>query len=141
MVHYIDEQPHPTPQKRLFSDAQDERMVFAMADGFSVHQDEPIACDFRALSAAEKQRQQALFEQVHAAVDGVRELPDGYALRLPSDATTLLAVAEWVSLERRCCPFFAFALELAPHGGPLWLRITGREGVKEYVQAEMVIAG
>jgi hypothetical protein len=112
-----------------------------MDHGAHTREDEPIACDFRALDAAEKLRQQTLFAQIHAAVQEVRELPDGYALRLPSDAATTLAAAEFVTLERRCCPFFAVALDLVPYGGPLWLRITGREGVKEYVRAEMAIGG
>jgi hypothetical protein len=112
-----------------------------MDHGASTHEDEPIACDFRALDADEKRRQQTLFSQIYSAVQEVRDLPDGYALRLPSDAATMLATAEFVTLERRCCPFFAFALDFGPYGGPLWLRITGRAGVKEYARAEMAIGG
>lgn len=103
----------------------------------------PIACDFRALDAGQRARQEQLYNQVHAAVEEVSELADGYALRLPADATMVLTVAEFAALERQCCPFFAFGLDLeAREQGPgaLWLRVTGREGVKEYARAELGIA-
>jgi hypothetical protein len=31
-------------------------------------------------------------------------------------------------------PFFNFGLEIEPNSGPLWLRLTGGEGVKEILQ-------
>jgi hypothetical protein len=44
-----------------------------------------------------------------------------------------------LALERLCCPFFAFQLEISKDGAPLWLRITGEEGVKEFMQLEFGI--
>ena len=61
-------------------------------------------------------------------------MKDRYALRLPAE--TLLTAAEWISLERRCCPFFGFTLEMERHGGPLWLRVTGPKGIKQFIRAE-----
>jgi hypothetical protein len=58
------------------------------------------------------------------------ELSDGWALRLPNDDDTFLAVAHWTVAERRCCPFFTFVLEREPIAGALWLRITGPHGAK-----------
>jgi len=40
--------------------------------------------------------------------------------------------------ERRCCPFFDLSLRLDREGGPMWLELTGREGVKEFIKAEFV---
>lgn len=37
--------------------------------------------------------------------------------------------------ERLCCPFFRFGLEIEPNSGPLWLRLTGSEGVKEILRS------
>jgi hypothetical protein len=59
------------------------------------------------------------------------ELPNGWALRLPNDDEMLLSLARWSVGERRCCPFFAFAIEREPDPGALWVRITGPEGAKE----------
>jgi hypothetical protein len=82
-------------------------------------------------------RHVATARQLFRAVIDVRELPDGYAFRLPNDADTLRKAAEFVSLERLCCPFLGFALEVEPKGGPVWLRLTGREGVKEFIREEV----
>jgi hypothetical protein len=59
---------------------------------------------------------------------------NGYAFRLAP--AKLVDAAQWVSFERRCCPFFAFELELAKNDGPLWLRITGTRGVKPFIREE-----
>lgn len=99
-------------------------------------QESPIACVMAALDAEQRRRRKELEERVGASVEEVRELADGYAVRLPSDARTLLEVAEFVTYERLCCPFLDFEINVEREGGPLWLRLTGREGVKEFVRQE-----
>ena len=95
---------------------------------------ERFACDLHALSKDERARHGELGKALLAAVAERRELPDGYGVRLPPSA--LRDAAEWVSYERRCCPFFAFALEQPPGSGPVTLRITGPDGVKPFIRAE-----
>lgn len=97
----------------------------------------PIACDLTAMDAHERDRYEAVREQLDAAVQEVRELSNGYAFRYTADAALVIAAAEFVTLERRCCPFFTFVLEVEAGGGPLWLRLTGGEGVKEFLRSEM----
>lgn len=97
--------------------------------------DTPLACNMAALDAVARARRQDLAVQIQTATQEVRELPDGYAFFLPADA--LLVAADFVTLERRCCPFFRFELAMGPDDGPLWLAITGREGVKAFLVAEL----
>lgn len=66
-------------------------------------------------------------------------LPNGFAFRFPS--TSLEEVARFVANERKCCPFMSFELTLAPESGPLWLRMTGPEGTREVLDAELNLAG
>jgi hypothetical protein len=94
-----------------------------------------FACKLGALDAAERERHAQLRKQMQAGVKEMRELSDGYGFRLDADAKTIMGVAEWVTLERLCCPFFNFSL--AVEGDRLWLRLTGPEGVKEFLKAEM----
>lgn len=94
-----------------------------------------IACTIGALDAREQARRRDLAARMRAATRQMRELPDGYAFRYPVDL--YLAIAEFIALERRCCPFFRFVLEVEPDGGPLWLRLTGRPGVKAFIQTEL----
>ena len=97
----------------------------------------PIACNLGAFDAGQRERHGALWDELRATVQEVGELPDGYTLRYASDPTTCLKVAEFITLERLCCPFVTFTLELEREQGPLWLRLTGREGVKDFLRAEL----
>jgi hypothetical protein len=99
----------------------------------------PLACDLTALDPAQRERRGALAARLTAAREEVRELPDGYAFRFASDPSTCLAVMEFVTLERRCCPFLDFVLDVEREGGPLWLRLTGREGVKPFLEASGMV--
>ena len=96
---------------------------------------ERFACDAKALSPPERAHHQELTKTLFASVQDKVELKDGYGFRLPP--TSLLTAAEWVSFERRCCPFLTFALEQSRDQGPLWLRLTGSEGVKRFIRAEL----
>ncbi len=99
----------------------------------------PIACNLKALDKEQRRHHQLLSAQLHAAIQEVRELPDGYSFRLPSDEATIQQTAKWITLERRCCPFITFGLEVGRESGPLWLNLTGREGVKPFLKLELGI--
>jgi hypothetical protein len=99
----------------------------------------PFACDMSALTSEERARHHALAQKLRPAVLEFTELPDGYAARLPSDPAMVLCAAEFITLERLCCPFFTLALEVENDRGPLWMRITGREGIKPFIRAEFSI--
>ena len=101
----------------------------------------PIACDLTALDAGQRERKRALEERLRADVREIREIEGGYAFKHSSEPEVLLALAEFVALERLCCPFFDFAIEVGREGGPLWLRMTGSEGTKEVLRAEIDAGG
>ena len=96
-----------------------------------------IACDMTALDAAQRERQHILMKRFRASLQETQEINDGYAFRLAADTETILFAAEFITIERLCCPFFNFALEVGPPDAPLWLRISGREGVKEFIKMEL----
>ena len=99
----------------------------------------PVACNWAALTAEQRERQRALIGQLRAGVEEVRELADGYAFKHTPDRTVLLAMAEFVANERLCCPFFEFGLTVESNGGPVWLRITGEGEAKRVLEAEMAL--
>ncbi len=94
----------------------------------------PIACVLAALDLDQRQRHQRLIGELRTAVTGVTELSDGFALRLRDDDTTWMNTAEFITLERRCCPFLGFSLDSEREQGSCSLRITGRPGVKEFLR-------
>jgi hypothetical protein len=97
----------------------------------------PFICDLTAMDTEQRERHRIIAQHVHGAVQEVRELPDGYAFRFPVEPSTVLMAAEFMTLERLCCPFLTLALEVERECGPLWLKLTGREGVKPFLRAEL----
>ena len=97
----------------------------------------PFACNLRALTAVELTRHFAyLGPMLRSRKTGVRELKNGYEFRFPSDRKTIALLAEWIAQEHLCCPFFEIELRLEPEGGPAWMRLTGREGTKQFLEAD-----
>ena len=98
-------------------------------------QEPKFYCNLKALTPAERTRQKQLSEQLAAARIETKELPDGFAFRLQMEAS-LSDLAEWVSLERKCCPFFNFEIEFERNNGPVWLKLRGEEGVKQFIMSD-----
>ena len=84
-----------------------------------------------------KQRYETLTGEFVSQVEEMKELDDGYAFRVSSESASIVKLAEWVSLERLCCTFFKFTLEVEPGSGPVWLSLTGGPGVKELLRSEI----
>ena len=97
----------------------------------------PLACNAFALSTEARKRH---FEEVGPALlnlkKSIRELPDGYEFELPADKATWQLLTEWVIDERLCCPFLDIELRFSRENGPLWLRLTGRPGTKEFIKED-----
>ncbi len=106
----------------------------------SAKHESPFACNALALSPELRKRH---FEELGPALlkltKSRRELPDGYELEFPADNKTYQLLTEWTFQERLCCPFFDIVLRLDREGGPLWLRLTGRQGTKEFIKEELGI--
>jgi hypothetical protein len=97
----------------------------------------PLACNALALSPEARKRH---FEEVGPALlklkKSTRELPDGYEFEFPADKTTWQLLSEWVIEERLCCPFLDIDVRFTREGGPLWLRLAGRPGTKEFIKED-----
>ncbi len=98
---------------------------------------EPVfACNMYAIPHERRAEHEATTQRVFAAIQEVRELPMGYALRLPNESDALPNAAAFISNERLCCPFFHFELDIEPEQGPIWLRITGLSDVKPFLLSQ-----
>ncbi len=98
-------------------------------------EDQPLACDASALTPDQRERWvKDIAPKLYREVQEIQELPDGWAWRLPSTPEVLFLVAEELNMERLCCPFVTYTLEIEPNRGPFWLRMTGGEGVKAFLQ-------
>ena len=92
----------------------------------------PVACSLGDAELGE--REATLLAQFRPGVVETEELEDGYAFRIPGDASGIRLVAELIVAERECCPFLAFELAAEPNKGPIILRVTGPNGAKEFLR-------
>jgi hypothetical protein len=93
----------------------------------------PIACRLDAIPASDLPRYNELRRMLATAAVGKRELPNGIEVQISTARMGLAQLGEWISFERKCCPFLDFRIDVAPESGPLWVSLTGRAGVKEFL--------
>ena len=108
----------------------------AAIEGSTMNNAGGFYCNAKALNKTERDRYNQLTAEVARARLEIRELPDGYAFRVQQETVAIADLAEWISFERKCCPFFSFEIELERDNGPLWLKLKGREGVKPFIRSE-----
>ncbi len=100
----------------------------------------PLACVPAAIPAAERPAHFALLTRLlgeHARER--QELANGYAIRF--DAEAFDDIARFVTNERRCCPFMNFTIELSAGSGPIWLRLSGPIGTRDFLAAGLRLQG
>jgi hypothetical protein len=112
-------------------------LVLAAAVVVSVMRTSSFRLRSTALNIEQRKRHfDELGPQLRSLAKGVRELADGYEFEFPADPATFQLVAEWAAGEHLCCPFFDIDLRLEREHGAFWLRLTGREGVKQFIKAD-----
>jgi hypothetical protein len=93
-------------------------------------------CNSKALTPEERAHQKQLSEKLMAARKGIAETPKGYEFQFSPKSVSLAELAEWVSAESKCCPFFDFHIDLEEEGSLLCLRLTGEEEIKAFIRTE-----
>src|SRR4051812_44572411 len=97
--------------------------------------DLPIMCDPSGITAEQsKHWLEEIVPQGYKAVQEIRELPKGSAGPVPREPEILMLIAEDLNMERLCCPFLRYTLEIEPGHGAFWLSMTGGEGAKEFLR-------
>ncbi|HEX2912408.1 MAG TPA: hypothetical protein VH186_16490 [Chloroflexia bacterium] len=100
--------------------------------------DEPVfACDMTAIEPAERKEHAENISQLFGLAKTIEERPDGYAVEFDLDSEILMWAVRFISLERLCCPFFGFRIELKPKASTFWLNLYGPHGIKPFIEAEL----
>ncbi|PWU01816.1 MAG: hypothetical protein C5B51_22105 [Terriglobia bacterium] len=98
----------------------------------------PFACNRAALTdTARKRHFDELGPALRAMIKNIHELRDGFEFQFPADPVTFRLAAEWAAGEHLCCPFFDIELRQEREDGALWMRLSGRPGVKQFIQADL----
>ena len=89
----------------------------------------------KALDAEQRVRYSALTKKLLGEARSATELAHGFEFRFLANARSISEVAEFVGHERLCCPFIDF--QIAVYGDNLSLQLTGPEGAKDFIKAEL----
>ena len=95
-----------------------------------------FVCLVGAIEPDKRQLHIELTRHLFRSVLQTQELLNGFAYQLPNEPDTLSKVVEFIRLEKLCCPFFGFAIEIKSDSEQIWLTLTGPEGVKSFIQSE-----
>jgi len=117
-------------------------VVAAPAEARSTQQSQTASkfyCTISALTPAERAHHTVLTAKLMGARKQIVEMPKGYEFQFSPSDVTLAELADWVTTEGKCCPFFDFHIDLENKGTLLCLRLTGEEGIKTFIRAEFHI--
>lgn len=98
----------------------------------------PIACNLSAIDKEQLDQHHRNGEAVFGTIREIREDKNGYAFKLPAETGLIQRLGSFIARERLCCPFFEFSLNIGAGQGPVWLKLSGREGVKAYIKETLL---
>jgi hypothetical protein len=93
-------------------------------------------CNIKALTPEERAHHKQLGDKLTAARKALVETDKGYEFQFSPEDVTIAELADWVVAESKCCPFFDFHIDLENEGKRICLRLTGEEGIKQFIRAE-----
>ena len=96
-------------------------------------------CNNKALTPEERAHHKQLTEKLLAARREIVETAKGYEFQFSRKNVSLAELAAWVVAESKCCPFFDFHIDLENEGNLLCLRLTGEEGIKQFIRTEFAL--
>jgi len=99
--------------------------------------DLPIVCDLASLNGDQRKRERELLERFRKISVKESETADGVWFSVPAQPEDLSSLGELLALERLCCPFLTFHLEVT-RNDTCRLLISGPPGAKDLVLAEFV---
>jgi len=93
-------------------------------------------CNTKALTPEERAHHKQLSEKLMAVRKEIVETEKGYEFQFSPQNVTLAELADWVLAESKCCSFFDFHIDLENEGKLICLRVTGEEGIKQFIRTE-----
>ena len=100
----------------------------------------PLACYLAVMDRTQRESHRVLLRHWTRTSQAMEELPNGYTFRFEPDDALWLILAEFITLERRCCPFLELSLTLEHDNGPMRLSLTGGDGVRQFLRSELALA-
>ena len=96
-------------------------------------------CNLKALTPEERTHLRQLGDKLKATRTKVVEMGNGYEFQFSPKDVTLAELTDWVGMESKCCSFFDFHIDLENEGTLLCLRLTGEDGIKQFIRHEFAV--
>jgi hypothetical protein len=96
-----------------------------------------VALTCKLTSPEMRKRRETVIASLKNKVIEKKELDNGYSYKFNGTDTIIDELAQFVKTERLCCDFFDFSLSVKGDGTMALLTITGPEGAKEFINAEL----
>jgi len=97
------------------------------------HAPHTIACTLAQIELATRRTE--LLPGLLSQADTQETIAGGFRWRFSEAKGLLNKVASVIDAERSCCRFLRFRLTLEPHGGPLWMEVTGPQGTQNFLSS------
>jgi hypothetical protein len=114
---------------------------FAREQRAETKQEEGFYCNMDALDETQKKRVIELMQSLRHSMTANKELADGYEFKFPATITSVRDIGEYLAYERACCSFLNMELHMPKDSDAVWLRLTGRDGVKDLLREEFGLTG
>jgi hypothetical protein len=84
-----------------------------------VKQKIPIACCLTVFTKEQRSVYKDTWAELTKGRLGIKETDNGYEYRFTDESDTLRLLFEWISMERQCCPFLTFTVNISKEGEPI----------------------
>ncbi|MBI2284009.1 MAG: hypothetical protein HYU71_09890 [Bacteroidetes bacterium] len=84
-----------------------------------------------------QKRKETVIESLKQKVLDKKELTNGYVYKFSGTDEVLDELTEFIKTERLCCEFFTFGLSISGDKSEVWLELTGMDGAKDFITAEL----
>jgi len=84
-----------------------------------------------------QERKRTVIADLKAALLERVEIANGMRYKFPGADRDIEKLVSFIKTERMCCGFFTFTLIVSEDDQPVWLELTGPEGVKDFIREEV----
>ena len=84
-----------------------------------------------------RHRKATVLKRLQSQILEKQELANGFSFRFPGSDEMVDHLTEFIKTERACCNFFTFDLSVKGDKSESWLRLSGPEGVKDFIRDEL----
>lgn len=96
-----------------------------------------VACCHTVFTKEQREEYKSIWGELESRRQGITELENGYRYQFPGDSETLRLINEWVSMERKCCPFLTFTVIASHEEEPVLLQLTGNDEAKAFLRTDI----